>query len=127
MNSKTNKMKQSAVEWLEQRINTMWTPNAKELFEQAKEMEKQNVIDAYVVAHGDLIEHSKPMAEQYYDKTIKVKNTLKKVLVKYMIFQDAPHPLLDGEWIEKSKVIGVYNLTEVNKMFQNISDIKILQ
>ena len=67
------------------------------------------------------------MAEQYYDKTIKVKNTLKKVLVKYMIFQDAPHPLLDGEWIEKSKVIEVYNLTEVNKMFQNISDIKILQ
>ena len=34
-------MKQTAVEFLEERINTMWTPNAKELIEQAKEMEKQ--------------------------------------------------------------------------------------
>ena len=122
----------TAVEWLfEQVVNLDWRNLQGEekikIFKKAKEMEKQNVIDAYVVAHGDLIEHSKPMAEQYYDKTIKVKNTLKKVLVKYMIFQDAPHPLLDGEWIEKSKVIEVYNLTEVNKMFQNISDIKILQ
>lgn len=125
-------MKQSAVEWLfEQVANLDWRNLQGEekikIFDKAKEMEKQQVVNAYVVAHGDLIEHSKPMAEQYYDKTIKVKNTLKKVLVKYMIFQDAPHPLLDGEWIEKSKVIEVYNLTEVNKMFQNISDIKILQ
>ena len=125
-------MKQSAVEWLfEQVANLDWRNLQGEekikIFDKAKEMEKQQVVNAYVVANGMLIEHSKPMAEQYYDETIKVKNTLKKVLVKYMIFQDAPHPLLDGEWIEKSKVIEVYNLTEVNKMFQNISDIKILQ
>jgi hypothetical protein len=125
-------MKQSAVEWLfEQVANLDWRNLQGEekikIFDKAKEMEKQQVVNAYVVANGMLIEHSKPMAEQYYDETIKVKNTLKKVLVKYMIFQDAPHPLLDGEWIEKSKVIEVYNLTEVNKMFQNISDIKVLQ
>ena len=124
-------MKQSAVEWLfEQVVNLDWRNLQGEekikIFEKAKEMERQQVVNAYVVADGDLIEHSKPMSEQYYDKNIKVKNITKKVLVKYMVFQDAPHPLLDGEWIEKSKVVEVSNLTDVNKMFKNISDVKIL-
>jgi hypothetical protein len=40
---------------------------AKELLE----MEKQQIIDAYVVANGELIEHSIPRAEQYYNETFK--------------------------------------------------------
>lgn len=124
-------MKQSAVEWLfEQVVNLDWKNLQGEekikIFEKAKEKEKQQIVNAYVVADGDLIEHSKPMAEQYYDKNIKVKKITKKVLVKYMVYQDSPHPLFDGEWIEKSKVIEVSNLTDVNKMFENIFDVKIL-
>ena len=120
-------MKQSAVEWLHEQFTQTKRMDFENMLEQAKEMEKQQIVDAYVVANKDLIEHSKPMAEQYYDENIKVKNITKKVLVKYMVFQDAPHPLLDGEWIEKSEVVEVSNLTEVNKMFGNISDIKILE
>jgi len=125
-------MKQSAVEWLfEQVVNLDWKNLQGEekikIFEKAKEKEKQQVVNAYVVADGDLIEHSKPMAEQYYDENIKAKNITKKVLVKYTVFQDAPHPLLDGEWVEKSKVVKVTDLTEVNSMFKNITDVKILE
>jgi hypothetical protein len=35
--------------------------------------------------------------------------------------------LLDGEWIERSKVVKVSDLTEVNDMFGNITDVKILE
>lgn len=49
------------------------------------------------------------------------------VLVKYEVFQDAPHPLLDDEWVEKSKVVKVYDLTELNDMFEKISKIDILE
>jgi len=49
------------------------------------------------------------------------------VLVKYKIYQIAPHPLLDGEWIQRSKVVKVSDLTEVNDMFENITDVKILE
>jgi hypothetical protein len=52
---------------------------------------------------------------------------MKTVLVKYKIYQDAPHPLLDGEWVEKSEVVKVSDLTEVNSMFKNITDVKILE
>ena len=129
-------MKQSAVEFLHSEYKRILGDTLVDIqkvfaisdsFAKAKEMEKQNVVDAYVFANGDLIEHSKPMAEQYYDKNIKVKKTLIKVLVKYMVYQDAPHPLLDGEWVEKSKVIEVSDLTKVNEMFENISDVKILK
>ncbi len=32
---------------------------------------------------------------------------MKIVLVKYLEFQDGAHPLLDGEWIKKSKILEV--------------------
>ncbi len=125
-------MKQSAVEWLfEQVANLDWKNLQGEkkikIFEKAKKMEREQIVNAYIFADGDLIEYSKSMAEKWYDKNIKIKNPLKKVLVKYMVYRDAPHPLLDGEWVEKSKVIEVLDLTEVNKMFENISDVKILK
>ena len=52
-------MKQTSVEWLEERINTMWTPNAKELFEQAKEMEKQQQGYSEFEVENILIEYVK--------------------------------------------------------------------
>jgi hypothetical protein len=35
------------------------------------ELEKQQIENAYVVANGELIEHSIPRAEQYYKETFK--------------------------------------------------------
>ena len=36
------------------------------------ELEKQQIFGAYVVANGELIEHSIPRAEQYYNETYKI-------------------------------------------------------
>jgi hypothetical protein len=126
-------MKQSAVEWLVANIDWQLLKNTslhyEMVVEKAKEMERQQIIDAYVVDNGDyphcyngdLIEHSKPMAEQYYNKTFK-----KTVLVTYKEYQDAPHPLLDGEWLEESKVVYVSDLTDLNNMFKRIINVKII-
>ena len=54
-------MKQTAVEWFYQRI---LAKDIKEVFEQAKEMEKQQVIDAY-----ESLEHR--YGENYYNETFK--------------------------------------------------------
>ena len=45
----------TAVEWLLERLelNIMWTDKAKNIAEQAKEMEKQQIIDAYKFGLGD--------------------------------------------------------------------------
>jgi predicted nucleotidyltransferase len=118
-------MKQSAVEWLVANIDWQLLKNTslhyEMVVEKAKEMERQQIIDAYVVDNGDLIEHSKPMAEQYYKKTFK-----KTVLVTYKEYQDAPHPLLDGEWLDESKVVYVSDLTDLNNMFKRIINVKII-
>ena len=37
------------------------------------------------------------------------------------------HPMLDGEWITKSKVVKVNDVTELNEISSHIIDIKILQ
>lgn len=61
-------MKQTAVEWLKFRyknnINLMDYD-----FEQAKEIEKQNIIDAYTIGgcENDLLPNEE--AEQYYNET----------------------------------------------------------
>ena len=67
-------MKQTAVEWLYK--NLLENPISKQdieyneaVFHNAKEIEKRQIIDAYVVANGELIEHSIPRAEQYYKET----------------------------------------------------------
>ena len=54
-------MKQTAVEWFYQRI---LAKDIKEVFEQAKEIEKQQVIDAY-----ESLEHRH--GENYYNETFK--------------------------------------------------------
>ena len=71
-------MKQSAVEWVLDRIiqdkkhNDISDKVWEDLFEQAKEMEKQQIIDAYDLGmghYGDANRRSD--AEQYYNETFK--------------------------------------------------------
>ena len=65
-------MKQTAVEWL---INEMHKKEQglietsyNHLFDQAKEMEKQQIIDAWIVEDNTL---QRLRAEQYYNETFK--------------------------------------------------------
>ena len=57
-------MKQTAVEWLEKICNDRGYHLMSEYFEQAKEMEKQQIIDAYAFGYDEL-------GEQYYNETFK--------------------------------------------------------
>lgn len=49
------------------------------------------------------------------------------VLVIYKKWQKATHPMLDGHWETKSRIVKVFDLVQLNKMFGNkISKIQIL-
>jgi hypothetical protein len=61
-------MKQTAVEWFFENLNShKIEANANELFEQAKEMEKQQIVDAW--NNGVLAETFEMQFEQYYNET----------------------------------------------------------
>ena len=68
----TNNKQQTAVEWLEQE---MLKPNLsmKEILEQAKEMEKEQIIDAYFDSTSQFSVDARmdypKSAEQYYNET----------------------------------------------------------
>jgi hypothetical protein len=66
-------MKQTAVEWLVSHLNKQewFTYKQREYIEQAKQMEKQQIIDAYKQGQfdGDIIRDTD--AEQYYNQTFK--------------------------------------------------------
>jgi hypothetical protein len=63
-------MKQTAVEWLRQELlKRDMDTSIKDLFEQAKEMEKQQIIDGYNEA--DTFPQSYHNAENYYNETFK--------------------------------------------------------
>ena len=83
-------MKQTAVEWLENQmktskyfynlmedINSRSTVTQSDIFEQAKEMEKEQIIDAWLSAWKDSMlnpledKYYQPEAEQYYNETFK--------------------------------------------------------
>ena len=49
------------------------------------------------------------------------------VLVVYKEFLDYNHPLLDGGWVEKSKIVKVSDLTELNNTFKNIVRVDVLE
>lgn len=49
------------------------------------------------------------------------------VLVKYKEWVDSNNAYFDGYFQEKGKVVEVENLTELNDMFNNIADVKILK
>lgn len=60
--------KQTTVEWLENELKKIPFINPKEAFEQAKAMEKEQIIDAYIMGSYDMAEKEfKP--EQYYNET----------------------------------------------------------
>jgi len=48
------------------------------------------------------------------------------VLVRYKVLVDI-HPLLNDYWDEKSQVVEVDSLLELNNMFERIISIKILK
>jgi hypothetical protein len=66
--------KQTAVEWLVDCLNN-YDYKMIELFnyeiERAKEMEKQQIIDAYASGYIDGVAQNKITAEQYYNETFK--------------------------------------------------------
>ena len=57
---------QTAVEWLVKELKKIPFVNPKEVFEQAKEMEKQQIIDAWIATDNEL---QRMAAEQYYTFT----------------------------------------------------------
>ena len=67
-------MKQTAVEWLVEQISYTTTKgeiisyhkDISKLVEQAKEMEKEQIVDAYITSHISMMS-----AEQYYYETFK--------------------------------------------------------
>lgn len=64
-------MKQSAVEFLVELLNNInndFNSSFKEEIEQAKEMEKKQIIDAYETSHISIM-----TSEQYYKETFKTK------------------------------------------------------
>ena len=61
-------MKQTAVEWLATYLKGITSLNCDEIIEQAKEMEKQQIIDAYKFGLSDEYVIG---SEQYYNETYK--------------------------------------------------------
>ena len=63
-------MKQTAVEWLFNQLEfdeSVSMDNIEEIFEQAKEMEKEQIMDTF---NNGYLNHSRN-AEQYYNETFK--------------------------------------------------------
>ena len=62
-----NKMKETAVEWLREKLwkefNFIFSDN---ILDQAKEMEKEQIFDAYITSHISMMS-----ADQYYYETFK--------------------------------------------------------
>lgn len=59
-------MKQTAVEWFYQRI---LAKDIKQVFEQAKAMEKEQIIDAHNIGRNDKYNDFSRIGEQYYNET----------------------------------------------------------
>jgi hypothetical protein len=58
-------MKQTAVEWLLYKLEIFATEEEMNIIEQAKEMEKEQIIEAYCMGDDNI------GAEQYYNETFK--------------------------------------------------------
>ncbi len=63
-------MKQTAVEWLFEKLDVVDSSISYEYFEQAKEMEKEQIIEAY---NTSFLLRDKPYetADKYYNETFK--------------------------------------------------------
>jgi hypothetical protein len=64
--------KQTAVEWLVEKFDlTSDSPIIKNVVEQAKEMEKEQIIDAYAQGYNNAYFNNPLSKEQYYQETFK--------------------------------------------------------
>jgi hypothetical protein len=66
-------MKQTAIEWLLKRLQESGIPLLKdelEFIEQAKEIEKQYIKDAFIIGINNGV-HGYKTSEEYYEKTYK--------------------------------------------------------
>jgi len=61
----------TAVEWLEERLNRNGLGLTIEEIKQAKEMEKEQIIDACKKGYGSTAIFRDKLAEQYYNQTFK--------------------------------------------------------
>ncbi len=63
-------MKQTAVEWLEEMMNVNGNISVyfQEILDQAKEMEKEQIVDAYMKWYDGINDN---VGEQYYNETFK--------------------------------------------------------
>jgi hypothetical protein len=68
-----NKMKQiSAVEWLFEQLDVVDSSISYEYFKQAKEMEKEQIIEAYETAmETDIYNEPLKIGKDYYEQTFK--------------------------------------------------------
>jgi hypothetical protein len=64
----------TAVEWLEEQTRTPEWKSLKrgDIFQQAKEMEKQQIINAYYTGNDDVKDNPNREAEQYYSEIFKL-------------------------------------------------------
>ena len=66
-------MKQTAVEWLIEKLEShiMWTDKARGAFEQAKEMEKEQILRAHSNGWNNGIQGNFITTQEYYNETFK--------------------------------------------------------
>ena len=64
-------MKQTAVEWLEEQFNNPNIPNSQTLFNQAKEMEKEQIVEAYDKGYEEGYRDNGKFGFVYFNETFK--------------------------------------------------------
>ena len=64
-------MKQTAVEWLFEQLDIVDSSISYEYFKQAKEMEKEQITDAYWVSYKEGQYSGDKTADEYYNQTFK--------------------------------------------------------
>ena len=65
-----NMTQQTAVEWLEQELKKLPFVNVIDVFDQAKQMEKEQIVNAHIYSSGNSsIVEAEYLAEQYYEGT----------------------------------------------------------
>jgi hypothetical protein len=64
-------MKQTAVEWLFEKLDVVDSSISYEYFKQAKEMEKGQIMKTWYDCKLSIIERNPTDAEQYYNETFK--------------------------------------------------------
>jgi len=76
---KERDMKQTAVEWFEAQVghnSLMGLKEFYEIFEKAKEMEKEQIKNAYYTGGDDVEDNRDREAEQYYNETYESKTNI---------------------------------------------------